>query len=311
MTPILDHLSALADATRCRMMLLLDQHDLTVGELCTVTQLPQSTVSRHLKTLLDAGWVSSRREGTSRVYGAMTQGETKRLWSLVREQVRESPAAGQDGRRLRGVLAERRTRSQEFFASTAGQWDKMRAELFGQRFQMHALMGLLDERWTIGDFGCGTGELSAALAPHVQRVVAVDASGEMLAAARRRLKDHQNVQVRHADLEALPVEDAALDAAVMMLVLHHLTEPADALVEAARCLKPGGRLVIADMLPHDREDYRRQMGHVWLGFSEEQIVRACRAAGFARVRVSALPVEPDSKGPALFVAVATKSDHVS
>lgn len=311
MTPILDHLSALADATRCRMLLLLDQHDLTVGELCSVTQLPQSTVSRHLKTLLDAGWVSSRREGTSRIYCAATTGDTKRLWSLVREQVSESPAAGQDVRRLRGVLAARRTRSQEFFASTAGQWDLMRGDLFGQRFQMHALLGLLDERWTVGDLGCGTGAVSAALAPHVKRVVAVDASGEMLSAARRRLKEFAHVEVRHADLEALPVDDGALDAAVMLLVLHHVTEPADALAEAARCLKPGGRLVIADMLPHDREDYRRQMGHVWLGFSEEQIERSCRSAGFARVRVTPIPVEPDAKGPALFVAVAAKSDYVS
>ena len=309
MTAILDHLTALADATRCRMLLLLDEHDLSVGELCTVTQLPQSTVSRHLKTLLDAGWVSSRREGTSRVYCAETRDQTRRLWSVVREEIGQTAAAGQDDRRLRSVLAARRTRSQEFFASTAGQWDLMRAQLFGQHFQMNALLGLLDESWTVGDLGCGTGGVSAALAPHVAKVIAVDASGEMLAAARRRLKDNKNVQVRHAQLEALPLEDATLDAAVMLLVLHHLTEPAEALAEAARVLKAGGRLVIVDMQPHDREDYRRQMGHVWLGFSEDQIEKACKAAGFTRVRVTPLPAESETKGPSIFAAVAVKRIH--
>ena len=112
--------------------------------------------------------------------------------------------------------------------------------------------------------------------------------------------------MRRGELEALPISDAELDAATLMLVLHHLPDPGAALAEAHRALKPGGRLVIADMLPHDHEDYRQQMGHVWLGFSEEQMQRLLSAAGFDRVRIVALPPNATAKGPALFVATAVK-----
>src|ERR671937_544270 len=95
-------------------------------------------------------------------------------------------------------------------------------------------------------------------------------SGQMLQTARRRLKDCRNVQIRRGELESLPILDATLDAATLLLVLHHLPDPAAVMAEAARVLKPGGRLLVCDMLPHDHEEYRQQMGHVWLGFSDEQ-----------------------------------------
>jgi ubiquinone/menaquinone biosynthesis C-methylase UbiE/DNA-binding MarR family transcriptional regulator len=306
---IFDDLTALADATRSRMLLVLERHELTVTELCAVLQLPQSTVSRHLKTLADAEWVSSRRDGTSRYYTLALDDRgpaTRRLWSLLREQVSLTPGADQDARRLHGVLGRRQSKSQEFFASAAGQWDRLREDLFGRRSYLQALPGLLDPDWVVGDLGCGTGQVAAALAPFVKNVVAVDRSADMLQAARRRLRDHPNVDVRRGELEALPIQDAALDAATLLLVLHHLPEPADALAEAARVLRPGGRLLISDMLPHDRETYRQQMGHVWLGFSEESLVRLLEQAGFDRVRVAPMPVDPDAKGPALFVASAQR-----
>jgi ArsR family transcriptional regulator len=165
----------------------------------------------------------------------------------------------------------------------------------------------VDERWTVGDLGCGTGQVAGALAPFVTRVIAVDRSGEMLQAARRRLRDSPAVEVRRGELEALPIADNELDAATLLLVLHHLPDPSAALREAYRVLKSGGRLVIADMLPHDREEYRQQMGHVWLGFSEEQVERLLSAAGFERIRITALPVNPAAKGPALFVATGVKN----
>src|SRR5437773_3849989 len=187
---ILDHLSALADTTRSRILLLLDRHELTVTELCGIVQLPQSTVSRHLKALADSDWVAARAEGTSNLY-TMTRDDldpsARRLWLLVREHVGSSPAAAQDQRRLQAVLAERRTKSQEFFSSSAGQWDRMRDELFGDRFHLAALAAFADSRWTIGDLGCGTGQVTAALAPFVERVVSVDASAAMLQAAEKRL----------------------------------------------------------------------------------------------------------------------------
>lgn len=312
---ILDHLSALADTTRSRILLLLDRHELTVGEMCAVLQLPQSTVSRHLKALSDSRWIAARTEGTSRVYAmpkADLDAAARRLWQLVREQVGGSHAAAQDQRRLSATIARRRTKSQEFFSSSAGQWDRLRDELFGSRFHLAAFSALAKAEWTVGDLGCGTGVVSAALAPFVKRVIAVDASNAMLLAARRRLQAFDNVDVRRGDLEALPIEAERLDLATLMLVLHHVSEPERALDEVARVLAPGGRLMLVDMLPHDRENYRQQMGHVWLGFAEEHTRRLLQDAGLGDIRIVPLPIEAHVKGPALFVATGRKPrDHES
>ena len=307
---ILDHLQSLADTTRSRLLLLLDRHELTVSELCSITQLPQSTVSRHLKALADGGWVAARGEGTSNLY-TMTREElepsARRLWLLVREQVGPTTAAAQDQRRLHAALAERRTKSQEFFSSSAGQWDRVRDELFGDGFHLAAFAGFAQADWVVGDLGCGTGQVTAAVAPFVNKVVAVDASAAMLQAAKKRVQGLDNVDLRRGELEALPIDDARLDAATMMLVLHHVPEPERALAEVARVLKPGGRLLLVDMLPHDREHYRQQMGHVWLGFSEEHVHRILEEKGFGEVRVVALSPDPRAKGPGLFVATARRT----
>ncbi len=306
--PLLDSLSALADPTRCRMLLLLEGHELTVSELCAVVQLPQSTVSRQLKTLADADWVASRRDGTSRYYSlTLSSDDTRILWQLTRGQIEGKSAAVQDMRRLERVLAERRATSEHFFASSSGQWDKLREELFGADFAFRALAGLLGDDWTVADLGCGTGAMAAILAPHVQEVIGVDASDEMLDAARERLGAAPNIQLRKGTLEALPIVADSVDAATLMLVLHHLPSPAVALAEAGRILKPGGRVLIVDMAPHEKEEYRQQMGHVWLGFSEDQIKKMLITAGFARVKVHALPPATTAKGPALFAATAKKS----
>ena len=304
---ILDSFSALADPTRCRMLWLLEQQELTVTELCSVLQLPQSTVSRHLKTLADAGWASSRRDGTSRYYALSLDGGDgahARIWQLTREQLAGRRGLDQDGKRLLRVLARRGETSKQFFASSAGQWDRVRQEMFGNDVSLRALAGLLPSDWVVGDLGCGTGVTAAALAPFVGKVIGVDGSLEMLSAARARLAGAPNVELRQGALETLPVETGTLDAATLVLVLHHLPSPAAALGEAARVLKPGGRLLIVDMAPHDREEYRREMGHVWLGFGEEQICRLVAQAGLEDARVHALPPDTDARGPALFAATA-------
>jgi ArsR family transcriptional regulator len=307
---ILDHLASLADTTRSRILLLLDRHELTVSELCTIMQLPQSTVSRHLKALADAGWIGSRAEGTSRLYTMgrdELDGSARRLWALVREQVGPSPAAAHDQRRLQAALTERRTKSQEFFSSSAGQWDRVRDELFGDRFHLAALSAFADSGWTVGDLGCGTGQVSAAIAAFVARVIAVDASSAMLQAAKKRLHGIDNIELRRGELEALPIDEARLDAATLMLVLHHVAEPERALGEVARVLKRGGRAVVVDMLPHDRDSYRQQMGHIWLGFGDEHVRRILSESGFEDVRIVALPPDARSKGPGLFVATGRRA----
>ena len=308
--PIFDRLTALADPTRSRLLLLLDRHELTVGELCVALQLPQSTVSRHLKTLADEGWVSARAEGTSRRYamsGLALDPSARELWQLVRDQVSTTPSARQDLLRAERVLQERRTTSQAFFSSTAGQWDRVRAELYGSRTDLVPLAALLDPGSVVGDLGCGSGQTSAALAPFVARVLAVDESDAMLAAARERVGHHANVELRSGRLEALPVDDAALDIAVLSLVLHFVVDPAAVIREAARALRPGGRLLIVDMEPHEREEYRSTMGHLWLGFSVEQLTSWLESAGFATPRIVPLAPDPQAKGPALFTARAIRS----
>lgn len=240
--------------------------------------------------------------GTSRVYSlSALDSSDRRLWQLVRDRVSETTPARHDATRLQRVLAERRERSREFFSSAAGQWDALRAELFGDRADVAALLGLLDERWTVGDLGCGTGRISASLAPFVQRVVAVDDSRGMLSAARRRLADAGNVEFRQGELGSLPVQDGELDAAVIALVLNYVAEPVQALTEVKRALKAGGRLLVVDMQPHDRDDLRLRTGQVWQGVTQEQVEGWLRDSGFKSVRYTALQPDAQAKGPPLFV----------
>jgi ubiquinone/menaquinone biosynthesis C-methylase UbiE/DNA-binding transcriptional ArsR family regulator len=311
MVAILEHMTALSDPVRCRMLMLLEKQELTVSELCAVLQMPQSSVSRQLKTLADDNWVVSRRDGTSRFY-AMSTGDdldpgAKRLWPLIREQVAATSAAGQDDRRLRGVLARRRAKSQEFFASAAGDWDRLRSDLFGDTFYLWGVLGLIDPALVVGDLGCGTGQLTEVVAPYVRQVIAVDSSADMLDAARVRLGGAANVDLRQGELESLPIEAGELDAAMLSLVLHYSPSPGRALAEVSRVLRPGGRVLVVDMLPHERQEYQQQMGHVWLGFSEKQIGKFLTDAGFSDVRTRLLPADPDAKGPALFAAAAKKT----
>jgi ubiquinone/menaquinone biosynthesis C-methylase UbiE/DNA-binding transcriptional ArsR family regulator len=300
-------MAALAEGARCRLLSLLEDRELTVSDLCAVLQLPQSTVSRHLKTLLDRGWVRARADGTSRHYHA-TVAELDRtaqeLWRLTRAEVDKSPERQQDLQRLQSVLARQRSRSREFFDETSDRWDEIRDEMFGRQFYLSALAGLVPNRWTVADLGCGTGTLAEALAPFVHRVVGVDASSPMLEMARRRLERFDNVDLLPGELETLPLEDAQFDVATMILVLHHLEQPEKAIREAARCLRPDGQILIVDMQPHDRLEYRMERGHVWLGFSEEVIDEYLAAAGFGAGRFQTLPPAPEAKGPNLFAVSA-------
>lgn len=308
-TLVFDRLGTLADPTRSRVLLLLESTELSVGELCQVLQLPQSTVSRHLKILADEGWVTARDSGASRHYTLVPSrldAEAKRLWNVVREQVSAGASAHQDARRRESVLGARRVKVQSFFRSAASSWDQMRATLIGARTDLLALLDLLDDRWVVGDLGCGTGILSEAIAPAVARVIAVDESGAMLSAAKRRLSSFDNVDVRTGSVESLPIGDSELDVALLFMVTHFVLEPVKVLAEVRRVLKSGGRLLVLDLTAHEHDEYAQELGHIWQGFTEEQIRAWVNDAGLTTARYRVLPADTAAKGPALFSLVARK-----
>jgi ArsR family transcriptional regulator len=251
--------------------------------------------------------VTARGEGTSRFYKAdpdALDAGARDLWMIVREQLGTSLGISADRRRAESVITKRKAKVRQFFDTAAGSWDDLRAELVGDRSDLLALLDLFEPTWIVGDLGCGTGHISAALAPSVARVVAVDESGPMLAAARERLSDLANVECREGHIESLPLEDASLDVAILFLVAHFITDPARAMQEVRRVLKPGGRLLLVDLVPHDRDDLADQ-GHVWQGFSAEQIIGWLTSAGFTHSRYRPM-AQTNDRTPGLFVSTARK-----
>lgn len=306
---ITDRLAALGEAIRLRILRLLEAQELSVGEVAKVVQLPQSTVSRHLKILLDGGWLERRSHGTATYYRLVLDDlapPLRALWVTVRDQMGQGEDVAGDSRRLKGVLAERTLDSQAFFGRVAGAWDEVRNELFGSHFTAPALLSLLPRRWVVADLGCGTGNVSELLAPCVSRVIAVDASPEMLDAARLRLGSVGNVEFVGGDLTRLPLGDGSVDAAVLALVLHHVEKPEGALLEAHRVVRPGGLVLVIDMIEHERAEYRHTMGHKHLGFDARRLVGLLAGAGFTDAHAREVAGEAGSRGPGLVVATARR-----
>jgi ArsR family transcriptional regulator len=301
-------MSTLSDPVRLRMLRLLASHELTVGEIAQVLQLPQSSASRQLKVLSDADWLIRRSEGTATHY-RLVKDELPELaaaiWGSVRDAVASLEDNAEDDRRVAGVLAERRTDSVNYFGRVKGEWDQIRTELFGARFTSTALLSLLRPDWVVADIGCGTGNVAELLSPVVEKVVAIDRSAPMLAAARKRLAGRRNVEFVEAAMGKLPLAARSLDAAVSMLILHHVDDVGAALADAARTLRPsrgGGVLSVVDMVPHTRHEYRHTMGHLHSGFSRKQMLGLFAGAGFEQCMYHELPAEPEARGPGLFVA---------
>ena len=309
---VTDRLSALSDSVRLRMLRLLETQELSVGEVASVFQLPQSTVSRHLSTLGKTGWLVKRQFGTA-TYHSLTlddlDEDARAVWVVVRSQIEQSAETDEDDRRLAGVLSDRKTDSLSFFGRVGGEWDAIRNELFGERITALGLLSLVSADWTVADIGCGTGNAAELLAGCVGRVIAIDPSETMLHAARKRIgaRAAGTVEFRQGSIEALPLEDASVDAACCFLVMHHVDHPAKALREIARTLTDGnggGVALVIDMSRHDRHEYRREMGHKHLGFTHEEIRVMFAEAGFGDPLIRELPGEPDAKGPGLFAAAA-------
>ncbi len=302
------HLETFTEPARVRLLWLIEREELGVGELCRILQQPQSTVSRHLKALQVGGWVRRRSEGTSGLFRLdELDPMAGRLWTVVRDEHGTTRLAAEDAARLQAALDARRLDGRGFFGRMSGEWDAIRAELFGDQLLQPALLALLPPDWVVADLGCGTGQAICALAPSVRRVIGVDREQRMLDAAAERLQGASNAELRLGGLEALPLADGEVDAALLSLVLHHVDDPVAALIEVRRALRPDGRAVVVDMVAHQRDEYRWTMGHIHLGFSREDLFNLADQAGLVVGRWAALPPAPGAAGPPLFVAVLARS----
>ena len=301
--PLLQWIEPLNDLARLRILRTLEANELGVGELAAVLQLPQSTVSRHLKRLLEAGWIVRRSVGTAALYRlaqSSLDDSARTIWTLAESAMAEIPVCLEDDQRVVEVISRRHVDSRRFFGDLGGEWTDLRETLFGQSLNMRPLLGFLDPDWTVADLGCGTGQMAGELANWVQRVEAIDREEAMLEAARKRLRGVENIGFHRADACELPFDDQSFDATILSLVLHHLEEPSKALMEARRIT--AGPIMVLDMMSHDRKDYRDTMGHLHLGFSSEDLDEEAVKSGLQLLKYVPLPPDPASSGPPVFVA---------
>ena len=278
---------ALGDPTRLRILAAVAEEELTVGEIREVVDSVQSAVSRNLAILRDAGFVADRREGTN-VFFSLRRDmaePARRLFDSAAPRFAELPLAKEDRRRLRRCLARRARRSRGYFESVAGDWERIRKSCFDDRLGSVALEKLVPRGLIVADIGCGTGSLTFELARVAEKVVGVDLSPEMLKRAQSLARDRRvdNVEFRRGDAEKIPLESASVDAAFSVMVLHFLADPARAVAELVRITRPGGSVVLLDLVPHNQEWMRDEMAHRWLGFDEKTVEKWLRAAGAADV----------------------------
>ncbi|UCG31617.1 MAG: metalloregulator ArsR/SmtB family transcription factor [Phycisphaerales bacterium] len=309
---------ALGDTTRQRLLVVLLQHELSVTELVRILGQPQSTISRHLKVLRDAGLVLDRREGTNILYEAAApsrNGHDPTLRDRLQEWMDSQRLPEQMAQRLKAVLRESREQSESFFSSVAYRWDQLREEHFGASFHLEALTGLLPSDWTVADVGTGTGFLLPVLARTFRSVIAVEMVPEMLSMARSRpdLEDVDNISFRQGSLEKLPVQDESADLALAVLVLHHVESPPAALEELGRIVKPGGRLLIVEQAAHSLSEFHERMQDRWWGFEASELEEEVSEAGFEDVESKPLPARADrpasaAEAPGLFALSARRRE---
>lgn len=294
-------LRAAGDPTRLRLLLLLRQAELTVSELIEIIGQSQPRVSRHLKLLCSAGLIARFKEGSWVFYRAADEGRGATLGAALAELLPGSPEA--DLKRLSAVREKRAAAATAYFKANASEWGRIRSLHAPEREVEAAILRLVADRPidTLLDAGTGTGRMLELLAPHAKRAVGVDSSPEMLAIARDMLLRHTlpHAQVRLADTYRLPFEAGGtatgFDVVVFHQVLHYLDDPAAAVAEAARVLKRGGRLLIADFAPHDLEFLRDDYAHRRLGFSDKEVQGWFQAAGLKLTAAEAIAPDTDSK----------------
>jgi ArsR family transcriptional regulator len=295
---MVDTLKSAAESSRLRILILLARGDLTVSDLTLILNQSQPRVSRHLKLLLEAGLIGRYQEG-SWAFFRLADSDAAREFTLgiVGKVDSNDVMISHDFERLEGVKRKNRERAAEYFSANAAQWDQLRALHAPDRAVEEALVGLVGAKPfnAMLDLGTGTGRLLEVLAPLYRRGVGIDMSREMLAVARANLDKAgvSHAQVRQGDIYALPVDRDAYDLVTVHQVLHYLDNPGAALAEAAKALRPSGRLIVVDFATHDFEFLREQHAHVRLGFSDRQIAEWFAEAGLEpQETVTFRPAEP-------------------
>ena len=280
-------LKALADPIRLRVLAAVAEEELTVGEVQEVVESVQSSVSRNLAILRDAGFVQDRKEGTN-VYFSVRQDMPEpagEFFKSLQARLATLPEAKGDRARLEDCRRRRLHRSQGYFESVAGDWERIRKSYFDDRVTSLAIEKLLPRNLILADVGCGTGSLTVELARFAEKVIGVDLSQEMLRRARNVAKERQlrNVEFRRGDALKLPLEARSVDAAFCVMVLHFLSDPQQAIAELCRITRGEGSVIVVDLVQHNQEWMREQMAHRWLGFERSSIEEWFRDAGVTEI----------------------------
>lgn len=309
---MIEALKAAGDPTRLRLLLLCRRCELSVSELTWIIGQSQPRVSRHLKVLCDAGFLNRYAEGAWVMYRLALSGDAAPLGRLIDDLLDlEEEETSEILERLEEVRDRRRAAAQAYFSRNAENWSEMTRLQVSEReveTALHAILGW-GRLGDVLDLGTGTGRLLAILAGRADTAIGVDINSEMLGVARQAIDrpDFEHVQVRQADIRRLPHGRNSFDLVTAHQVLHYLDDPDVVVREAARVLRPGGRLVIADLLPHDMEQLKTEQAHRRLGFSDDEIESWFATAGLETgesVKLSGRPlpvgvwsaVKPETQG---------------
>ncbi len=298
MASTINFLRLLADPTRLRLLLLLEQEELSVAELQQILGMGQSRISSHLAQLKRAGVVEDRRAGKNVYYGASENGQDSRrarIAELTRTLARELPETTRDRTSLKLVLRKRQDKAREYFDELAGRFGRRYCPGRSWQALAHALITLLP-RLTVADLGAGEGTLSQLLAKNARKVIAIDNSSKMVEFGSQLAKKHgfKNLEYRLGDIEEPPIANNSVDLAILSQALHHAIHPQQAIGAAHRILKRGGRLVILDLLSHRFERARELYADHWLGFSEVQLHQFLEKNSFREIEVSVVAREKQS-----------------
>jgi ubiquinone/menaquinone biosynthesis C-methylase UbiE len=300
MASTLKNLRLLADPSRLRILLLLTREELSVAELQDILSMGQSRISTHLAQMKQAGLLEARRDGKSIYYrlrpkrGHEAESFTK-LVAVLQEAAGEIPEADHDADALRLVMRRRQDKVRAYFDELAGKFGRHYVPGRSWRGLAETLLMLLPPM-VIADLGAGEGTFSQLLARRAKRVIAIDNSEKMVEYGSSLAKKHgvTNLEYRFGDIEDIPIRSGTVDLAFFSQALHHAQHPEQAVSEAHRILKPGGRIVVLDLMRHSHQEARELYADVWMGFSEVEVERFLKSTGFQKVASSVVHREEES-----------------